>query len=221
MADLKMRSINNGFERYKDSGPMNETRVVYFHLTHPEMTAMEIVRDGDICYVASNDSLHLRHSNGTWKHIAIQENLWTGVNKTVDETVTSSTTLHDDATLHFSMTANTKYQLRGKIFFDTVAAADFKWRHSGPAAPALIRIFRQWISPGQSAFEGMEVDTAFSIADLAVTGSGTTGGYVELDGLIHNGPNTGDFVIQWAQNSSNAGATTVRAGSYLEWRLLA
>lgn len=220
MADLKMRSINNGFEKYRgDTGPMNETRILYFHLTHAEMVAMPITRNGDVCYVESNDSLHLRHADGTWKHIAIQENLWTVVHKTADESVTSSTTLHNDATLQIPLLASTKYAIRGEIFFNTTAAADFKWRHAGPASPTLVQVRRSWIIPGGAAYEGVAVDTAFSTADLFIKSTAAPG-YISFTGIIHNGVNAGTFVIQWAQNTADPGATTVRAGSYLEWRAL-
>lgn len=144
--------------------------------------------------------------------------LWTAVRKTADETISSDATLGDDAVLKFAMLANTKYSFRARIFFDTSAAADFKYRHSGPAAPTLVRIHRREVIAGGTADTTSTVDAAYSAADISLIGAGTTGGYIELDGVIHNGANAGDFVFQWSQDTSNASNTTVLAGSYIEWQ---
>lgn len=145
---------------------------------------------------------------------------WTLVNKVSDESRTSNATLADDSALIFPMAANSKYTFRGTIFFDTGASGDFKWRHSGPASPTLVRLVRQWIIPGGTAFAGIAVDQAYSSADLALTGTGTNGGVVWIEGIIQNGVNAGNFAFRWAQNTSDAVSTIVRAGSYLEWALV-
>lgn len=107
--------------------------------------------------------------------------------------------------------------MRGRIFFDTNATADFKWRHVGPALPTLVRILRDWVVPGATTYAGIAVDTAFSAADLAVLTTGTNGGWIEFDGIVHVGVAGGMFAFAWAQNTTNVGAATVRAGSYLEY----
>lgn len=144
--------------------------------------------------------------------------LWTPVFKTTTETITADSTLSNDAVLLFAMLANTTYAFRGRVFFDTTNAADFKWRHSGPAAPTLVRIKRSNVIPGGTSYTLIAVDTAYSAADIALTGAGTTGGWVEFEGIIANGANAGDFNFQWAQNASDAGNTSVLAGSYLEYK---
>lgn len=145
---------------------------------------------------------------------------WNTVKKAADQSKTSNAALANDADLVVPMLASAKYAVRGMIFFDTGATGDFKWRHVGPASPALVRIFRQWIVPGTALFAGLAVDTAFSAADLAVAGTGTTGGVVQVEGVVHNGANAGSFAFAWAQNTSDVVATIVRAGSYLDWMLL-
>ena len=55
---------------------------------------------------------------------------------------------------------------------------------------------------------------------LEVTGAGSTGGFLDMDITWQNGANAGTFALQWAQNSSGGNATTVRAGSYLEYMTL-
>lgn len=140
---------------------------------------------------------------------------WTQVKKTADQTKTANVTLAADASLVVNLLANTKYMIRGKIYYDTGATGDFKWRHVGPASPTLVRVYRGHILPGTTAVV-VAVDTAFSAADIALAGNAGSG-YIEFEVLIQNGPNAGQFSFQWAQNASDATATIVRAGSYLEW----
>jgi len=144
---------------------------------------------------------------------------WNTVVKATDETIQSDTTLDADAALVFPMLANTKYAVRGFVLFDTGATGDFKWRHAGPAAPTLVRIHRRGIIGAGTADATILVDLAYSAADVALAGAAGAG-MVMFEGIIHNGANAGNFQFQWAQNASEAVDTTVRAGSYLEWRAL-
>jgi hypothetical protein len=138
------------------------------------------------------------------------------VKKTSDTTRTANTTITADPALSFALAANTKYFVRVRVFFDTTAAGDFKFRHTGSASPTLVRLRRAHVVPGATAFAGIAVDQAFSASDVAVAGTGTNGGYVEIEGVIHN-LNAGTFAFAWAQNTSDAGNTSVRAGSYIEY----
>ena len=135
--------------------------------------------------------------------------------KTADESRNLTITVANDTDIQFDLAANTKYRFQGNIFFDTVAAADFKWRIAGPTGATLIRIHRYNIAPGTTTHSDIAVDTAYSVADIAVTSGGADGGYVHFQGIIFNGGTAGTFAFQWAQNTSNASNTTVRAGSFL------
>jgi hypothetical protein len=143
------------------------------------------------------------------------------VYKTADQSITSDSTLNNDSELFFTMAANTKYQFKLEVFFDSGTTPDFKWRHSGPTSPTLVRIVERGSAPGSTTLS-FNVATAYSSSDNALTSSSaTTGGYVSLEGIIHNGVNAGDFHFQWSQNSSSTTATTVRAGSYIEYGVVA
>ena len=144
---------------------------------------------------------------------------FTFVKKTADQTKTSNAGLANDTDLQFSMLAATKYTIRGRIFFDTAATPDFKWAISGPASPTLVRIRRQWIVPSGTAYAGIAIDTAATASQSITTTSGTNGGWVEFEAIWHN-LNAGTFAVQWAQATSDVGATTVRAGSYLEYAVI-
>lgn len=136
--------------------------------------------------------------------------------KATDETRTSNATITVDSDLVFPMLANTKYTFEMEVYFDTTAAADFKYRHTGPASPTVARIHREHIIPAATAYI-IAVDSAFSAADVTMAGTGTTGGYIRMTGVIHNGANAGNFSFAWAQNTSTAVNTTVLAGSWLKY----
>jgi hypothetical protein len=137
------------------------------------------------------------------------------VKKTADESIASDAVLSDDAVLKFTMAANTKYTIRVKVFFSTAATPDFKYRLIGPASPTLVRrhITR---AAGGAVPAAVAIGTAYDSADVALAGAGAEG-IIEEEIVVQNGATAGDFKFQWAQNTSNASATTVRAGSYIQY----
>jgi len=149
--------------------------------------------------------------DGTWASLPVPN----VVRKTVDESITSDAMLRDDAVLKFTMAANIKYAIRLKVFFSTVATADFKYRVSGPASPMLVRRYITRAAGG--AVPAMvAIGTAYDSADVALAGSGAEG-IIDEEIVVHNGTTPGLFVFRWAQNASHASATIVRAGSCLEY----
>jgi hypothetical protein len=62
--------------------------------------------------------------------------------------------------------------------------------------------------------------TGRSTTTISCLGTGTTGGYVEFDGVVIADASNRTFTLQWAQVTSNAGNTTVKAGSYVEHLLV-
>jgi hypothetical protein len=141
--------------------------------------------------------------------------IWTRLSKENDETRNSTTTLAADSDLQFLMEANTVYAGRMVVFFDTGAAPDFKFEFSGPSSPTAVRINGEHIAPGDAAFTEFN-DEAYNVTGTPI-GSGTVGGCVKADFLVQNASNAGTFSFDWAQNTSDAGDTTVLAGSYLEY----
>lgn len=148
----------------------------------------------------------------------IDEGAWTVVTKQTDEARSSTATLADDAELKFAMEANTKYLVRGRIFFDTAATPDLKFGFNGPTSPTRVRVETRSVVPGATAYGTIAVASVYETSGIAVAGSGTTGGFIAFEAIIENGSTAGDFVFTWAQNTSNASSTTVLRGSYLEHR---
>lgn len=157
------------------------------------------------------------HTDGTDVTIWNPSNLagWQTVQKLADETKTANTTFANDAELKFSMLVNKKYRIRGTIWFDTTAAGDFKYQFVGPASPTLVRFERIDCVAGGTPAENVP-DTAYP-TNKALAGAGTTGGYIRFEAIVQNGASAGTFALQWAQNTSDAGNTTVYAGSYIEY----
>lgn len=148
------------------------------------------------------------------------EPAWIPLQKLTTETRQSDgAALANDAELLFDVVAGKKYNIRGKIFFDTTAAADFKYRFVGPSSgPTLFRAVISHIVPG-TATRVTSVETGLPTTTNSVAGGGTTMGYVEIDCIHHNDADS-TFRFQWAQNTSTAANTSVLAGSYLEYCIL-
>lgn len=140
--------------------------------------------------------------------------------KPADVTITSDDSLNEDAALQFAVAAATKYHFRFVIFFDTAAAADFKYDVNGPASPDVVSIHTRSVAPAATAYGGIATQTAFGFGPTAITAASGTAGVILIDGILHNGANAGTVVFRWAQNTSNGGSTIVRAGSYVEWSAL-
>jgi len=135
--------------------------------------------------------------------------------KSATTTRTATTVLADDPHLTFPVLANAKYRFWFSVFFDTSAAGDFKIALAGPASPAAVRFFRYTVAAGATSLSNIGVSTSLGGAGLAVAGTGTTGGYATGYGILSNGANAGNVTVQWAQNTSDVGNTSVLEGSML------
>lgn len=140
------------------------------------------------------------------------------VTKTADQSVTSSTALVNDTALSVTVAANATYQLMDCVLFYNGAAqgtADLKFQFTGPAGSTLNMTALAF--PTSGGFGG----TVFSgITGLSATRTaGTNGSSNTLPALLYGTLVTtataGTFQLQWAQNTSNATATIIKAGSVL------
>jgi hypothetical protein len=141
--------------------------------------------------------------------------------KSADTAITSSTTLTQDPDLITNSLGAGKYQFEIYLDFDSVtAAAGFKWQASGTVADS--RGVLPALAYGQvnGAAYGPKADSFYSspISYATVTNSANGNQVMYKGSLLVSTPGT--FGIQWAQNTSNASATTLRAGSYLNVTLI-
>lgn len=150
---------------------------------------------------------------------AVAKQHWRTIRKTADQSKTTDQVASDDPILKFHMEANRKYSIRIAIYFTAGASPDIEYGLSGPASPTVVHVSRRSRAPNATAyvvaFEAAYTPTTF------ISGNDTsTLGEIFFDLIVHNGANAGTFAFQWAQGNSSATATTIRAGSYLQWMVI-
>jgi hypothetical protein len=129
---------------------------------------------------------------------------WTTIQKTTDQSFTSSTTLTDDTQLQFSMAANSTYAIRG-CYFVSYSGGGNRIAFNGPAATRI----RGTV---------IVTNTATSTYDTNIfnaSGSGSSVVPFNIEIAVDSSPGT--FAMRIAQNSSNAGATLFETGSWIEY----
>lgn len=138
---------------------------------------------------------------------------WTTVMKTSDTTRNTNTTTSADPALQFSLLASTTYAIRIVVKLRSTAAGDFKWGLAGPSSPT--EVYGGALSAttigGAGTFEAYPTNVA-----LVGAAAGAYSLVIEL--TVENGANAGTLSFDWAQNTSDAGPTTVKSGSYIEYR---
>ena len=150
--------------------------------------------------------------DGTWATPPVSP---TRIYKTSDESVTNDVSVNDDSMLKFTMAANTRYNIRLRVFFTSAATPDFKYRVVGPDSPTFVR--RHILRGGNgNAPAHTIIASVYDTGDNTLGGGGTEG-FVDEEILVHNGTNSASFVFRWAQDSGSATPTTVRAGSFVEY----
>jgi len=133
-----------------------------------------------------------------------------------DQSVTSSTTLVTVPKLTVPIGINERIILRYTIHFSAGATGDLKVFVNAPDSPTLFRQAAISIDPS-GALAGGSILTAENNAASVVSASAGNG-LLLLNVLVANGANAGEVTFEFAQNSSDATATIIRAGSFLEYR---
>ena len=141
--------------------------------------------------------------------------------KQVDENVTASTVLQNDDELLFPILANVTYYYELTVIVtSTASAADFKCDFA-LSAGAVLNAWRQHVGLGPTT----QVIQAGQVADITTviqfaTGTATTNAPAHrITGMIRADTNA-NFILRWAQNTSDAAAVTVKSGSTLCYRAL-
>lgn len=145
-----------------------------------------------------------------WETVAAGPTIKT-VRKSADQSVTSSTTLVNDTHLKFAVAASETYIFQ--LWLYTYAAdgtPDIKVTCAGPAGSTVLWSSSQVIFNAAAATTLTSVNTSGVSADLFVDANNRA---IQLYGTIANGGTAGDLQFQWAQNTSSANSTTIKAGS--------
>jgi hypothetical protein len=142
---------------------------------------------------------------------------WSTVSKEADQTRTTTTTLADDSDLTVSLAAG-KYAIRLLVQYSIAnATMDFKYalNYTGTVTSAFgMQRLLQAGSAGGAGSQTEQILSALPSSSMTSSASGT--GYLEVM-LFIDLATSGTLSFQWAQNTSDAGACKVLAGSYLEY----
>lgn len=173
--------------------------------------------DAGLAPATGGGTANFLRADATW---AAPAQTWTSIFKPTDQVKTSDTTLADDTALVAALDASSTYAFRFVVFLSTGATPDSKFGLAYTGSLASAYVFRGWQSPGAA----VSAADLFSLTVESLPGSiningnaGTT--IIMIDGVLTTST-SGTLSFQWAQNVSDPVATTVRAGSYLEYRKL-
>jgi hypothetical protein len=140
-------------------------------------------------------------------------NTWfvpTLVVKPSDQSVTSSTTLVNDTALLLPVAANALYTFNLVLLLIANDTAQIKMQFTGPAGATM-----------QSGIMGFNTGATFGATTRAIatpvtfTGNGVAQVPLFWQGTVQTVGTPGTFQFQWAQNTSNGTACTVKVGSSL------
>lgn len=155
-------------------------------------------------------------ANPQWATPAPPAGQWTKVTKPSDTNRINTTTSTNDPDLQFTATANTNYNIRGCIWYNTNANGDFRIQLAGPGSPDHVRVTWYRILPTRTVFVTSVANGYSSDVTLIDTTGGN--GYVEFEAVVDLGASGGTIAIAWAQGTLDAvNNTTVLRGSYIEY----
>jgi hypothetical protein len=153
---------------------------------------------------AANVNIHLRDNLlAAGPHLVVR--------KTADESVTSSVTFQDDDVLLFAVAANEIWQFEFVLI--TTGTFDFAGRLAFPSGR--IDGGAWYYSGTASALTNIASGTSPSLSWVARADSTSVPRTHHVIGTFANGGSAGNLTLQWAQGSSGATATIVKANSTL------
>jgi hypothetical protein len=143
---------------------------------------------------------------------------WVTVWKTSDEALQNDNTVNNDAVLAVTY-ASGYYTWRARIYYETSAAADFKYAMAWSANLTRTNWNYNSIAPQALPGSGTLLSGISAASGTSATVLGGAGaGYVELSGAF-SASGAGTMNFQWCQNTAdNNPGLIVCAGSYLEYR---
>ena len=144
---------------------------------------------------------------------------WTLVKKTSGTSRASTTTMTDDPDLQIAIPGAGRYVIRGRIWiFLGSQTAGINWQFNFTGTSSSIVSYRNNYS---TIATGSGTDNDFSLRNVALPSgsvSGNTNPHLTSSFEIALvATSAGTLSFQWAQLVSNAIATQVYGGSYLEW----
>lgn len=134
------------------------------------------------------------------------------VRKTVDETLSGSTTVQNDDVLTFAIGASETWEFEAYVLITSSSNADFKCDFTIPTSAT-------------TRWSGLLSDTAASYgfsstggaATFTITNTGTQ--FVLIRGTVVNSTTAGNVQFRWAQGTQSSGSgnnVVVKIGSYIK-----
>lgn len=138
--------------------------------------------------------------------------------KSVDQSVTSSTTLVNDNALFLPLLASATYFFAFSIIYEggTQGSSDIKTAWTFPSGTTMRYTPVRYNTAGTLAsFPNIQTDVVAS----ATSGAGTLRSF-QGTGTVITSTTAGNLQLQWAQNTSSGTATIVHAGSSIDaWQI--
>lgn len=146
-----------------------------------------------------------RYSGSAWSLIP-----WAVIKKkNSDEIVNASAALQNDNDLSWSVSANAQYTLDMLLLYNSGTTPDIKFAWTGPASFTMTWVVTGFDTAGNFIFGN--IDSEATTQALGGTGANIA---AQVKGIVTIAGTGGTLQLQWAQNTSNASDTTVKAGSY-------
>jgi peptidoglycan hydrolase-like protein with peptidoglycan-binding domain len=136
--------------------------------------------------------------------------------KAADQTVTSSTAKVDDTALQIALGPNATYEFRAMITYTAPQAGDIAVVFAGPAGASAALGFSALDAAATTNTNTALTSRATALPTATVTFGGNDTQVLPLFviGTVTTSATPGIFKLQWAQGTSNATGTVVKAGSY-------
>lgn len=145
------------------------------------------------------------------------------VRKASNETISASTTFQNDDELVIALDANSNYIIDGMVSYSSPTAADIKFQFTAPSG-ATGRRHITYPNPTATSCLSTAQSTYGASLTTDATQIGAIGAGVQCEALFNvhlaTAGTAGNLVLQWAQDTSDAGNTVVHAGSFFRWRKL-
>jgi hypothetical protein len=137
--------------------------------------------------------------------------------KATNETVSSNSTLHDDASLFFSVVVSSLYEFDLTLYLQAGNAnSDWKFAWNVPSGTTML-----WGSHGDGSTQWAAGTAAAGASPLDTESTSAVGGSGPgINGRVYKGKvrtagTAGTVGLRWSQNSVNASDSTVLADSYI------
>lgn len=147
--------------------------------------------------------------------------------KTTAQQVVSDSTVNDDEHISFSVEANAVYSMDGWLFYSANSTADIKFGFSVPA-----NTLGEWSVLGPGSGSTTQTQAGHSIRTItrdpsdeqSLSGLGlgvANASSVIVQGMWRIGSVPGTLTLQWAQGTSDAGATVLYNDSWIRLQRIA